>query len=516
MEKINNVDLSKDKIILSDISKSGSQAIDAHFHADSKALSSLIERYGLKEILENMVQQNNIYRGGGDDEIYRAGKELDILEDKLKTTSAGALEQLNERSQHIEQSPDIIGKISYYGFRGEVVEVMEYTDTQEYLNAIKKEIDYNPDGFRHQTLTNNPEVKKSVDDIVYGAYGADNPHNLEWYSPQNVEARTIINDMVVKGNHILEVDIPITFNEFSNLFNIELKIDETLNQNIFSFERNGDVGHAYFAFKDGELDWIDEYDFRDNEISGDREDVILLSNILNNKSEEKEKFIIYEDKEENIYIDVELTKKQQSELKSVESKLEDLKKQGVKHLSLFSFDYVVNLYSDAEVENKIKLRQNPDVSNGKTRQEVKDRIDNSSTNSMDTTEYGTMYTTEPIDSVLNRVKDKSIFIDQEVSGRPGLTTDEIQDLDKGLGGLLEIVKKESEINKRISDINIFSLKNGGMAIRCTIDGEQQSAEKMVREDVNSLNDKTDRYQLVAKYFAPVLSEEREMNQSFKR
>ena len=356
MEKINNVDLSKDKIILSDISKSGSQAIDAHFYTDSKALSSLIERYGLKEILENMVQQNNIYRGGGDDEIYRAGKELDILEDKLKATSAGALEQLNERSQHVEQLPDIIGKISYYGFRGEVVEVMEYTDTQEYLNAIKKEIDYNPDGFRHQTLTNNPEVKKSVDDIVYGAYGADNPHNLEWYSPQNVEARTIINDMVVKGNHILEVDIPITFNEFSNLFNIELKIDETLNQNIFSFERNGDVGHAYFAFKDGELDWIDEYDFRDAEQEGNREKVIPLSSIL----------------------------------------------------------------------------------------------------------------------------------------------------------------KDESINKRISDINIFSLKSGGMAIRCKIDSVQQSAEKMNREDVNSLSDKTDRYQLAAKYFAPFLSEEREINQSFKR
>lgn len=77
---------------------------------------------------------------------------------------------------------DIIGKISFYGFDGKVGEVMEYTSKEEYLKAIKKELNYNPGGFKHQTLTTDPEIRKSVDDLIYDAYGADNPRTLNWYS----------------------------------------------------------------------------------------------------------------------------------------------------------------------------------------------------------------------------------------------------------------------------------------------------------------------------------------------
>lgn len=59
--------------------------------------------------------------------------------------------------------------------------MVEYTSVEIYRNAIKKELDYNPDGFKHQTLTSDPEIKKSVDDLIYGAYGVDNPHTLDWY-----------------------------------------------------------------------------------------------------------------------------------------------------------------------------------------------------------------------------------------------------------------------------------------------------------------------------------------------
>lgn len=77
---------------------------------------------------------------------------------------------------------DVVGKISFLGAKGEVGEVNEYMDKESYLNAIKKEMDYNPDGFRYQTLSNEPELKKAADDIVYGAYGAENPKTLDWYS----------------------------------------------------------------------------------------------------------------------------------------------------------------------------------------------------------------------------------------------------------------------------------------------------------------------------------------------
>lgn len=82
----------------------------------------------------------------------------------------------------IANEGSVIGEIHYYGSDGNVGEVVEHTSNESYLNAIKKELDNNPTGFKHQTLTNDPEVRKSVDDLIYAAYGDKNPHSLEWYS----------------------------------------------------------------------------------------------------------------------------------------------------------------------------------------------------------------------------------------------------------------------------------------------------------------------------------------------
>jgi len=76
---------------------------------------------------------------------------------------------------------NVIGRIDFYGFNSEVVETIEYTSKESYLNAIKKELDYNPSGFKAQTLINDPELRKSVDDIKYDAFGTENPHSLESY-----------------------------------------------------------------------------------------------------------------------------------------------------------------------------------------------------------------------------------------------------------------------------------------------------------------------------------------------
>ena len=83
---------------------------------------------------------------------------------------------------------EVIGTISYYGFNGEVREVIEYDNAESYLKAIEHELDCNPTGFRYKTLTTNPEVKKAVDDLTYDIYDMNNPHPLEWYSSNNTKA----------------------------------------------------------------------------------------------------------------------------------------------------------------------------------------------------------------------------------------------------------------------------------------------------------------------------------------
>jgi hypothetical protein len=86
--------------------------------------------------------------------------------------------------KEIEKEP-IIGKIDYYGPDGSVEESITYTDLNSYLNAIKSEMNVNPDGFKYKTISANPEIMKAADDLVYEAHGAENPNSLDWYKEQN-------------------------------------------------------------------------------------------------------------------------------------------------------------------------------------------------------------------------------------------------------------------------------------------------------------------------------------------
>ena len=149
----------------------------------------------------------------------------------------GKFEQIRDQLPYEERK--ILGKMSYYGFNGKVCEVIKYTDKEEYLNAIKEELDYNPNGFKNETLTSDPEVRKSVDDIIYNAYGADNPHDLGWYFRSNVTkisdlkpshnitsknttlcytcTRTLSADVVLDGERkITAINNPIIINKFTD------------------------------------------------------------------------------------------------------------------------------------------------------------------------------------------------------------------------------------------------------------------------------------------------------------
>ena len=52
----------------------------------------------------------------------------------------------------------------------------EFSDPQQYLQTIKEELPYrNTTGFRHETLTDDPTVRKAVDDILLNFAGEENP-----------------------------------------------------------------------------------------------------------------------------------------------------------------------------------------------------------------------------------------------------------------------------------------------------------------------------------------------------
>ena len=86
-------------------------------------------------------------------------------------------------------SENIVGKIMFLGTNGKIVEIMDCNNSKMYLNTIKEELLYNPGGFKYQTLTENAEIRKAVDDLLYGHFGLDNPNSLKDYQKRMFESQ---------------------------------------------------------------------------------------------------------------------------------------------------------------------------------------------------------------------------------------------------------------------------------------------------------------------------------------
>ena len=61
-------------------------------------------------------------------------------------------------------------------------DAQEFTDAEAFLECVREELPYRPTtGFRYEVLTDDPSVRKQVDDIVFDLYGEENPRQLEEY-----------------------------------------------------------------------------------------------------------------------------------------------------------------------------------------------------------------------------------------------------------------------------------------------------------------------------------------------
>ena len=71
----------------------------------------------------------------------------------------------------------LIGRVSYASGEHE-----EFTDPQKYLQTVREELPYQATtGFRCETLTDDPAVRKAVEDMVCDLYGEENPRQIEDY-----------------------------------------------------------------------------------------------------------------------------------------------------------------------------------------------------------------------------------------------------------------------------------------------------------------------------------------------
>ena len=64
-------------------------------------------------------------------------------------------------------------------------EVQEFTDGEAFLRCLREELPYRPTtGLDFKVLTDDPAIRKMVDDLVYDHYGEENPRQLEDYEAQ--------------------------------------------------------------------------------------------------------------------------------------------------------------------------------------------------------------------------------------------------------------------------------------------------------------------------------------------
>ena len=83
----------------------------------------------------------------------------------------------NLRSQTMDRP---VGRVSFASG-----ESMKFADPQDYLRAIREELPMKDvTGFRFETLTDDPTVRKAADDMIYDLYGEENPRPLEDYGPR--------------------------------------------------------------------------------------------------------------------------------------------------------------------------------------------------------------------------------------------------------------------------------------------------------------------------------------------
>lgn len=83
----------------------------------------------------------------------------------------GYLYSYDLRQQRMAQQAKPVGRITYASG-----EEQTFTDAQKYLDTIREELPYQATtGFRYETLTDDPAVRKAVDDILLDFAGEENP-----------------------------------------------------------------------------------------------------------------------------------------------------------------------------------------------------------------------------------------------------------------------------------------------------------------------------------------------------
>ena len=76
---------------------------------------------------------------------------------------------LDVQRQNMTQDKPLVGRVTYANG-----DTQEFTDAEAFLECVREELPYRPTtGFRYEVLTDDPSVRKQVDDMIFDFYGEE-------------------------------------------------------------------------------------------------------------------------------------------------------------------------------------------------------------------------------------------------------------------------------------------------------------------------------------------------------
>ena len=85
------------------------------------------------------------------------------------------LKTQRENMVQLQETKPVVGRLTFANG-----EVMEFTDAKEYLETLKAEFDcIGVTGLTYETLADDPQIRKAVDDLICGLFGEENPRPLK-------------------------------------------------------------------------------------------------------------------------------------------------------------------------------------------------------------------------------------------------------------------------------------------------------------------------------------------------
>ena len=94
---------------------------------------------------------------------------------------------LDVQRQNMARDNPLVGRVTYANG-----DAQEFTDAEAFLKCVREELPYRPTtGFRYEVLTDDPAVRKAVDDIAFDLYGEENPRQLEEYQKTPKQGMTM-------------------------------------------------------------------------------------------------------------------------------------------------------------------------------------------------------------------------------------------------------------------------------------------------------------------------------------